>query len=127
MTYEAFYRTPWTPSAQQEEEHRRLTKSIRSWARPKKLTAMMATATATEDDQDFDEVLVLLVLLSTLYGNASQGSVQQERRNRLLKLLNRYLQHSYGRDRAWELIRFSLSIEEKAKRIYDVHSQMLIV
>ncbi len=113
MRYERVYVTPWSSSLSAEEEHKRLNFGLRAWARP-------------GGGEDFDEALVLLMLLCCLLRH-SPGDVVADMRRKWTRLLTRYLRNRYGGDKARSLLGASLSISERAVRAYEIHSQMLPV
>ncbi len=115
--YDAVYVSPWTPSAQFEEEHRRLHDSIRAWSRP---------------GGDFDEAMVLMAVLAAVFSDdlaltvAPARSAARGVRETTLLLMARYLRRIYG-SRAKELLMECLRIENVADEAFRIHSQMLPV
>ncbi len=135
MRYDSVYVTPWTPSAQEEEAHRRANMSIKAWSCPTR---------GENSGGGFDEALVMLVLLCSLFDVAEEVDEEEDQdgdgtfsravkdsaartRERHLLLLSRYLRRAYGRNRARELLGEALRMDETAKTAYRIHSQMLPV
>ncbi len=124
LRYHSIYVTPWSPSAEQEEEHRRINSQLKAWARP-------------GGGEAFDEVLVVLSVFASVFapppataaegGWGSAGKTAAEIRRKTMVLLSRYLRNKYGGRRARELMAQSVAIREVATKAYNIHCCMLPV
>lgn len=115
IRYEQLYTSPWAPNNQIESRHQKLCQDIQKWPRHK-------------DDDPFDDILILFMLLNIIFStnglDLPSGKKIEEIQNYYAMMVYRYLK-TYSPEQSRTKFAQGLMIPAMARECYDLHCQML--